>query len=123
LSVNQGVYVVTVVADSPAEKAGLKAGGANNDGTLASGGDVITTVDGKSVTRVEDLSAYLNTKQVGDNVNLTVLRNGQNTTVQVTLAAWPESTSSDTTPQLPPQTPNIPLPWGGRGQQGSGNGN
>ncbi|MDD5289362.1 MAG: trypsin-like peptidase domain-containing protein, partial [Dehalococcoidales bacterium] len=42
LSVNQGVYVVTVVADSPAEKAGLKAGGANNDGTLASGGDVIT---------------------------------------------------------------------------------
>jgi S1-C subfamily serine protease len=124
LSVNKGVYVVTVVANSPAEKAGLKASGSNTDGTLASGGDVITAVDGKSVASVEELSAYLNTKQVGDKISLTVLRNGQSTTIQVTLSAWPESTSSDTTPQLPNQIPGFPLPWGGRGQQGSqGNGN
>jgi S1-C subfamily serine protease len=121
ISVNQGVYVVTVVANSPAEKAGLKTGGANNDGSLASGGDVITAIDGKSVTSVEDLSAYLITKQIGDKVNLTVLRNGQSTTVQVTLTAWPDSTSSDTTPKLPNPNPN--LPWRGRGQQDSGNGN
>jgi len=43
------------VANSPAEKAGLKSGSANADGTLAAGGDVITAVDGKSVASVEDL--------------------------------------------------------------------
>ena len=46
LSINKGVYIVSVVANSPAEKAGLKAGGSNADGTLVAGGDVITAVDG-----------------------------------------------------------------------------
>ena len=120
LSVNKGVYVVSVVANSPAEEAGLKAGGANADGTLVAGGDVITAVDGKSVTSVDDLSAYLNTKNVGDKVNLTVLRNGQSITIQVTLAAWPTNLSSSTSPQIPTTTPSFPR--NGRGQQGSGNG-
>jgi S1-C subfamily serine protease len=112
LSVNKGVYVVTVVANGPAEKAGLKAGGSSNDGTLTAGGDVITAVDGKSIASIEDLSAYISTKQVGDTVSLTVLRSGQNTTVQVTLAAWPANTTSDTTPQVPQaptQTPQTPI--------------
>ena len=30
LSVNKGVYIVSVVASGPAEKAGLKAGGSNS---------------------------------------------------------------------------------------------
>ncbi len=119
LSVNKGVYVVTVVAGGPAEKAGLKAGGSNSDGTLTAGGDVITAVDGQSVASVDELSAYISTKQVGDTVTLTILRNGQSTTVQVTLEAWPANLSSDTTPQVP-TTPV--LPWNSRGQ-GSGNGN
>lgn len=118
LSVNQGVYVVTVVAGSPAEKAGLKAGGANADGTLATGGDVITAADGTAVKSVEELSAYLNTKKVGDAVNLTVLRNGQIITVAATLAAWPASTP-DATPRVPTPRPNIP--WGGRGQGNNNN--
>lgn len=121
LSVNKGVYVVTVVAGGPADKAGLKAGGANNDGTLTAGGDVITAVDGKAVTSIEDLSAYISTKNVGDTVSLTVLRNGQSTTVKVTLAAWPANTTSDTTPQVPTQTPT--WPHNGRIPQGSGNSN
>ena len=91
------------------------------DGTLVAGGDVITAVDGKSVTSVDDLSAYMSTKNVGDKVNLTVLRNGQSITVQVTLAAWPANLSSSTTPQVPTTTPSFPR--NGRGQQGSGNGN
>ena len=120
LSVNKGVYVVSVIANGPAEKAGLKAGGSNADGTLVAGGDVITAVDGKAVSSVEDLSAYISTKSVGDNVSLTVLRNGQSITVQVTLDAWPADLSSSTTPQTPTTTPSSP--WNGRGQ-GSGNGN
>ena len=120
LSINKGVYIVSVVANSPAEKAGLKAGGSNADGTLVAGGDVITAVDGKSVASVEDLSAYISTKSVGDKVSLTVLRNGQSITVQVTLDAWPADLTSGTTPQVPTTTPI--LPRNGRGQ-GSGNGN
>jgi S1-C subfamily serine protease len=120
LSVNKGVYVVIVVAGGPAEKAGLKAGGTNSDGTLTAGGDVITAVDGKSVASVDELSAYISTKKVGDTVTLTILRNGQSTSVQVTLDAWPANLSSSSTPQIP-TTPVIP--WNGRGQQGSGNGN
>ena len=120
LSVNKGVYIVSVVANSPAEKAGLKSGSANADGTLVAGGDVITAVDGKAVASVDDLSAYISTKPVGDTVSLTILRNGQSITVQVTLEAWPADLTSGTTPQVPTTTPIFPR--NGRGQ-GSGNGN
>lgn len=116
LSVNEGVYVVTVVAGSPAEKAGLKGAGTDASGALAAGGDVITAADSTVVTSVEALSAYLNTKQVGDNVNLTVLRNGQNLSVQVTLGTWPDNlqTGTPNTPQQP--QPRMPRPWGGQSE-------
>jgi 2-alkenal reductase len=107
LSVDKGVYVVTVVTNGPAEKAGLKGGGADANGTPTAGGDVITAVDSKPVTSVPELSTYLNTKQVGDNVTLSVLRDGKNINVQVTLGKWVDQTSTQTTPQ---QIPN--LPWG-----------
>jgi S1-C subfamily serine protease len=112
LSVNKGVYIVSVVANGPAEKAGLKAGGSNTDGTLVAGGDVIIAVDGKAIASVEDLSAYISSKSVGDKVSLTILRNGQSITVQVTLDAWPVNLSSGATPQTPTTTPS--LPWNGR---------
>jgi len=108
LSVNKGVYIVSVIANSPAEKAGLKAGGSNTDGTLVAGGDVITAVDGKSVASIADLSAYISTKLVGDKVSLAILRNGQSITIQVTLDAWPANLSSGTTPQIPTPTPTSP---------------
>ena len=108
LSVNKGVYVVSVVANSPAEKVGLKAGGSNAAGTLVAGGDVITAVDGKAIANMDDLSAYISTKSVGDKVSLTVLRDGQSITIQVTLDAWPANLSSGTTPQSPTTTPSYP---------------
>jgi S1-C subfamily serine protease len=112
LSVNKGIYIVIVVANSPAEKAGLKAGSTNADGTLAAGGDVIAAVDGKSVASVEDLSVYISTKSVGDSVGLTILRNGQSITVKITVDAWPANLSSGATPQSPTTTPTSP--WNGR---------
>jgi S1-C subfamily serine protease len=120
LSTTKGIYIVSVVAGSPAETAGLKAGSANTDGTLAAGGDVITAVDGKAVTGIDDLSTYVSTKKVGDKVSLSVLRNGQSTTVQVTLGAWPANLTSGATPQTP-VTPTTPILPRGRGQ-GSGSG-
>jgi len=118
LSVNQGVYVVSVVANSPAEKARLKSGNLDASGVPTSGGDVITVVDGKSVASVDDLSAYLNTKKVGDTVTLAVLRGGSSISVPVTLGAWPSSTASGTTPRVVPQpTPQPGIP----GQRGRNN--
>ena len=113
LSVTEGVYVVTIVSGGPAEKAGLKAGGTDASGQTGKGGDVITAVDGKSVASVQELSDYLATKQVGDKIKLTVVRNGEDITIQATLEAWPDRVPANQTPQPQPM-PNFPWPWGGR---------
>jgi len=95
LSVTKGVYVVTVANNSPAQRAGLRPAfvsenQAQNDSTLPPGGDVILAVDGNPVTDVDQLANYLDSrKRAGDTVTLTVLRNGQETAVDATLAEWP----------------------------------
>jgi S1-C subfamily serine protease len=95
LSVTKGVYVVTVANNSPAQRAGLRPAFASenqaqNDSTLPPGGDVILAVDGNPVTDVDQLANYLDSrKRAGDTVTLTVLRNGQETAVDATLAEWP----------------------------------
>jgi S1-C subfamily serine protease len=91
LPVHSGIYVVDVVADSPAAKAGLKGGGLNQEGQLASGGDIVTAIDEKNIRKVEDVLTYLNSKRPGDNVYLTVQRGDKVLTIQVTLGEWPES--------------------------------
>jgi S1-C subfamily serine protease len=114
LTVNEGVYVVSLTKDSPAEKAGLKSGSTDSSGNLGKGGDVITAVDGKAVKTVEAISSYLLTKKVGDTVTLSVLRDGSSLSLQVTLGTWPTSLVSETSPNTNPQqpspdnTPNIP---------------
>jgi S1-C subfamily serine protease len=113
LSINQGVYVVSVVGDSPAAKAGLKGSNLDASGAPASGGDVITAIDGNTVTSVPDISSYINTKKVGDTVSLTVLRDNKQITIQVTLGTWPNQTSNNTVPRIPSQMPRIPWDGGG----------
>ena len=75
-----GVLVVEVVPGGPAAKAGLQASG-QPDST----DDVITAIDGQSLSSIDQLTQYLNTKKVGDRVTLTVVRNGQTISVTVTL--------------------------------------
>jgi putative serine protease PepD len=95
LPVNAGVYVTLVAAGSPADRAGLQGAfrseaQATGSSSLPGGGDVIVAVDGKAVTDVDELADYLDSqKRAGDTVALTVLRNGQDTTVTATLAEWP----------------------------------
>ena len=112
LPVNKGVYVVTVVPDSPADKAGLKGSGTDSSGKLDSDGDIITAVDGKPVDSVEDVSAYLNTKKVGDVIRFTIIRSGQSMDVEVTLSARPDNLATGTVPDVIPQpNPRPGLPW------------
>ena len=89
----KGVMVVDVAAGSPAAQAGLQ--GSNTNATISGqnvvvGGDVITGVEGQTVSGFDDLTSYLfNHTQVGQTITLTILRQGRAQTVQLTLGALP----------------------------------
>jgi S1-C subfamily serine protease len=80
LSEKSGVLVIQVVPGGPSAAAGLQA-----DGQASANDDVITAIDGHSITTIEQLTQYLDTKKVGDHVTLSVTRNGQHISVGVTL--------------------------------------
>ena len=115
----RGALVVQVLPGGPAALAGLR--GSQQSVTLFGqqvpvGGDVITAINGSSVKTFDDLVAYLaRSAQVGQTVPLTILRNGQQQTLQVTLAARPAQSAaaplqSATSPALsgtPSATPPI----------------
>jgi serine protease Do len=66
-----GVLITSVTENSPATKAGLKAG------------DVITAIDGEKVDSSGDVSRVINKKQEGE-VSLTILRDHNTRTVNLT---------------------------------------
>ena len=90
-----GVYVVQVMPNSPASAAGIQGASRRTSqqsaDQLPTGGDVILAVDGQKVNKVEEISSYLDTKKPGDTVTITVLRNGANKDISVTLAEWPDT--------------------------------
>lgn len=94
-SAQRGALVEEVLPNSPAQKAGLKASNqqATIDGQQTNvGGDVITAIDGQPILQMDDLIAYLaRSTRVDQNVTLTILRDGKQQTVDVTLAARPSS--------------------------------
>ena len=59
-----GVLVTNVVEDSPAARAGIKSG------------DIIIEADGKTTSSTAQLRSRIGVKEVGDKVQLTILRNG-----------------------------------------------
>jgi S1-C subfamily serine protease len=89
----RGALVATVVSGGPADEAGLlpSEDQVTVDGqSIGVGGDVITAFQGLPVKEMDDLIAYLSSQgQVGQKVTLTILRNGQEQEVQVTLGARP----------------------------------
>ncbi|HEV8638214.1 MAG TPA: trypsin-like peptidase domain-containing protein [Chloroflexota bacterium] len=73
----EGVILSEAAQGSPAARAGLRQG------------DVITALDGQPVKTTDDLGAALARKKVGDRVELTVRRGGQEQKVAVQLGARP----------------------------------
>jgi S1-C subfamily serine protease len=119
VTINQGVYVVSVVSGGPAATAGIVAAGASSTaGQPGTGGDIITAVDGKAIKTISDLQTYIATKKVGDSIKLTIARGGTNTDVQVILGARPADVTSGNVPSSPDQIPQprqMPMPRGGHG--------
>jgi 2-alkenal reductase len=94
-SVDAGAAVQTVVDGSPADGAGIQAGGAEKDFTgipFRPGGDLIVAIDGVPVETAEDVvRAIAEGLLPGQTTNLTVLRDGKRIEVTVKLGQRPES--------------------------------
>ena len=84
LGIEHGVAILTVEAGSAADDAGLES---SENGE----GDVITAIDGQAMETFEDLADYVDSKQVGDEVTLTVQRDGEEIELQATLESWDSS--------------------------------
>lgn len=70
---NSGVYVAQISADGPSYSSGLKIG------------DIITKVDEVTANKMSELRSYIYSKKVGDEVNLTILRNKREYNIKIKL--------------------------------------
>ena len=80
----KGVYIREVAEDSPAAKAGLKVS------------DIITHINGTKVKTIDELNAVKNKCKIGDTVELTIIRNGEEQKVSVVLGETPAITEEET---------------------------
>jgi 2-alkenal reductase len=93
LDSQDGAFITSVIEDGPAEAAGLQ--GSNRSETIDGievpvGGDVIIGFNGETVNNFADLLYFVSSQSPGDKVSLTILRDGQEQQVEVTLQTRPE---------------------------------
>jgi S1-C subfamily serine protease len=79
VNADQGVVIANVASSSPAAQAGLAQG------------DVITAIDGKPIKDEASLRQAIQAHQIGDTIQLTILRNGRQMKVSAKLAQAPTS--------------------------------
>lgn len=86
----RGVYVTCVTPEGPAEVAGLIGSGDCGANGINPGGDLITAIDGISISDFSDLISYLIMKtEPGMEINLTVFRADQEFEVKLVIGARP----------------------------------
>ena len=115
----KGAYVDTITKNGPADKAGIH-GSTTDQYSKKHIGDIITAVDRHPIDRSDDLISYIDQhKSVGDNVILTVYRNGHTLDLKAILTARPsplpfmptQSAPSPSPPSAkPPTIPRLPHP-------------
>jgi putative serine protease PepD len=94
VEVPTGVAVTDVRDGGPADDAGLRpaTGEQTVDGQrLPTGGDVIVEFDGTEITSSAELQSAVEAKRPGETVTITVLRDGDRETLEVTLGERPEN--------------------------------
>ncbi len=85
-----GAYVTCVTPGGPAEKAGLRGASSCDSEGLAPGGDLLVAIDGRSIADFNDLISYLvQHTSVGQEVIVTVLRDGKEVDLPVTIGPRP----------------------------------
>ena len=84
LNTLEGVYIAEVVSGSAAEKGGVLAG------------DVVVAVNGTTINSSSELQEKIARKNPGDEVTLTVLRDGKRQDLRVTLASATKKPQSST---------------------------
>ena len=104
LPVDQGVLIERVLANGPADDAGIK--GPTGQATIAGqtfpvGGDIITKVDGKSITGMDEVVSAVNDHKPGDQITLTVFSDGQQKDVNVKLGDRPANVQDSSSSSLP----------------------
>ena len=85
LSVDEGILVSQVLPGGEAEKAGIRGGSVRTQygsSTIFLGGDVIVALDGVPITGYEDYYAFMAASGAGQEVDVTVVRNGSRTTIK-----------------------------------------
>ena len=84
----KGVYVTGVFRGSPAAEVGIVP-----FSTLrgSARGDVITAIDGTNVDSIEDMVSYFNKVEPGEQVTLSVFRDGGTIEIEVALVEWPDT--------------------------------
>ena len=85
IGITEGVFVYSTESGGAGERAGLQLG------------DVITKVNDTAITSMTDLSAAKKNYKAGDTVTLTVYRNGEYITLDLTFDEQPKTTGEDTT--------------------------
>jgi S1-C subfamily serine protease len=93
LGARNGALIVDVKDGSPADEAGLEAGEDEIDFQgqegVPTGGDVITAVNGRRLTRRDDLGDVISAMSAGERVRLQVLRGHDRRTVELKLGRRP----------------------------------
>ena len=93
----RGAYVNQVIPKSPADRAGLRGGTRETtlfigEDFLQAGGDIITAMDGTEIKDFNDLITYLSKEtKVGQTVEVTILREGEELRIPVELGERPEN--------------------------------
>jgi len=104
LEASTGALIVEVQGGSPADEAGLEVGSRRisfqGQKRIPADGDVIVAVDGKRLSRREDLADLISSKRAGQEVELELLRDGDRRTVKVKLGPRPR-TPPEPTPGSP----------------------
>ncbi len=92
--VDTGLLVIEAVRGAPADKAGIQGGSRLvriGRYQIPVDGDIIIAIDGESVNDFQELTVYLETQTAADStVELTIIRNGQELLVPVTLQERPQ---------------------------------
>ena len=80
---DSGAYVASTVEDGPADQAGIQKG------------DVIVSMDGEAITTSSELIINVRSKEIGDTVELGVVRDGKQITISATLGSDAQNSDNE----------------------------